>query len=338
MHMANELLSVPVAGGTVAIAAVGLGLICRKASQVVTSQRLALMGILGAFVFAAQMVQYPLPLMPGTSGHLVGAVLLSIVLGPCAGCLVISSVIIVQCLIFQDGGILALGCNIINMGLVPCFVGWFIYRLAAGQRPGKTRMYIACVGAAVPTVVLGATLVVVQAAISGVVTVPISTFMITMVGVHTVIGLMEGLITAAVIMYLRQVRPDVFDGLTAERRSFAMPLLYATLVVATVVTAAGLSLLASSSPDGLEWSYMERPNQEEFKPMVHNDSTIMAKIDDLHSKYAPLPDYTIKAEAASAGWTSFAGVAGSAVTMGLILLVGRVLKRKADQPDAPCTA
>lgn len=117
MHMANELLSVPVAAGTLVIAAGGLGIICKKAKQVVSSDKMALMGIMGAFIFAAQMVNIQLPAMPGTSGHMVGAVLLAIILGPHAGAVVISSVVIVQCLIFQDGGLLALGCNIINMGI-----------------------------------------------------------------------------------------------------------------------------------------------------------------------------------------------------------------------------
>ena len=101
MHMANELLSLPVAGGTLVIAGGVLGLICKKAKQVITSEKLALMGILGAFIFAAQMVNFRLPAMPGTSGHMVGAVLLAIILGPHAAAIVISSVIIVQCLMLS---------------------------------------------------------------------------------------------------------------------------------------------------------------------------------------------------------------------------------------------
>ena len=102
MHIANELLSVPVAAGSIAIAASGLGIICKKAKRITGSDKIALMGIMGAFVFAAQMIQFQLPAMPGTSGHLIGAVLLAIILGPCAGAIVMSSVVIVQCLIFQD--------------------------------------------------------------------------------------------------------------------------------------------------------------------------------------------------------------------------------------------
>lgn len=142
MHMANELLSVPVAAGTLAVAAGGLGLICRKVSKFVTSEKLPLMGVLGAFIFAAQMVNFQLPAMPGTSGHMVGSVLLAIILGPHLAAIVISSVIIVQCLIFQDGGLLSLGCNIINMGLVPCYLGYFIYRTVTVGKSGGLRIYI----------------------------------------------------------------------------------------------------------------------------------------------------------------------------------------------------
>ena len=127
VHMANELLSVPVAAGTLAIAAAGLGFICRKVRQVVAAEKLALMGILGAFVFAAQMVNFQLPAMPGTSGHMVGAVLLAIILGPHLGAIVISSVVITQCLIFQDGGLLALGANIFNMAFVGVFAAHFSF-------------------------------------------------------------------------------------------------------------------------------------------------------------------------------------------------------------------
>lgn len=141
MHMANELLSVPVAAGTLAIAAAGLSFICRKLRMIITSEKLALMGVLGAFIFAAQMVQIPLPAMPGTSGHIVGAVLLAIILGPHAAAVVISSVVIIQCLIFQDGGLLALGCNIINMALVPSYIGYFLYKTITVGQPGTMRAY-----------------------------------------------------------------------------------------------------------------------------------------------------------------------------------------------------
>ena len=332
MHMANELLSVPVAAGTLAIAAGGLGLICKKVSRVVSSDKLPLMGILGAFIFAAQMVNFQLPAMPGTSGHMVGAVLLAIILGPHLAAIVISSVIIVQCLIFQDGGLLALGCNIINMALVPSYVGYFLYKaVTAGQSSGR-RTYIGAMLACVVAVESGAVLVPIEATLSGVLAVPFSTFLITMVGVHFLVGLVEGLITVAVLGYIQQVRPDlVLDSLPGKIR-LSRKMVLVTLLVFAMIAAAGLSLLASKMPDGLEWSYRERPNQPDFKPIITNENTTINAVDRLQSKYTPMPDYTVRGASAetSKGWTSFAGVSGSLLTM-LMVCAGMLLVRRKKQ-------
>jgi cobalt/nickel transport system permease protein len=327
MHMANELLSVPVAGGTLAVAAAGLGLICRKVSRIVTSDKLPLMGVLGAFIFAAQMVNFQLPAMPGTSGHMVGSVLLSIVLGPHLAAVVISSVIIVQCLIFQDGGLLALGCNIINMGLVPCYVGYFLYRTITVGKSGSMRTYVGAMLACVVALEAGAILVPVEAALSGVLAVPFSTFLVTMVGVHFLVGLVEGLITVTVLAYLQQVRPDLVLEALPGRVRLSRKTVMVTLLVFAIVAAAGLSLLASKMPDGLEWSYLERPDQPGFKPIITNENPTTAAVDKMQAKYTPLPDYSVHGSS-SAGWTSFAGVAGSTLTMALIWAVATLLRRR----------
>jgi len=337
MHMANELLSVPVAAGTLAIAAAGLGFICRKVRQIITSDKLALMGILGAFIFAAQMVNFQLPAMPGTSGHMVGAVLLAIVLGPHLGAIVISSVVIIQCLIFQDGGLLALGCNIINMAIVPSYLGYFLYKSFTMGPFSSLRTYIGAMLACVIAVEAGAILVPIEATVSGVLAVPFSTFLITMVGVHFLVGFVEGLITVAVLGYLQQARPDiVLDSLPGKVRVSRKAILI-TLAAFAIVIGAGLSLLASNLPDGLEWSYSERPDQPDFKAAVSNADSTIVTIDDFQSKYSLLPDYSIRVsglgEAAeeqmdiSAGWTSFAGVVGSAITMAFIWLTAWFLRK-----------
>jgi cobalt/nickel transport system permease protein len=338
MHMANELLSVPVAAGTLAIAAAGLGIICRKLRQIITSDKLALMGILGAFVFAAQMVNFQLPAMPGTSGHLVGAVLLAIILGPHAAAVVISSVVIIQCLIFQDGGLLALGCNLINMALVPTYLGYFLYKTVVSGRSGSLRVYVGAMLACTIAVEAGACLVPIETALSGVLMVPFSTFLITMLGVHLLVGLVEGLVTVAVLGYLQQVRPDiVLDSLPGKVRLSKKAVLI-TLLVFTVIIGAGLSLLACGLPDGLEWSYAERPDQPDFKPAVANQDPRIAAVDNFQSKYSPLPDYSVRTSKpgvspeqeakVSAGWTSFAGVLGSALTMAFIWLTAKILRKK----------
>ena len=341
MHMANELLSVPVATGTLAIAAGGLGLICRKVRQVIAADKLALMGILGAFVFAAQMVNFQLPAMPGTSGHICGAVLLAIILGPHLAAIVISSVVIVQCLIFQDGGLLALGCNIINIGLVPSYLGYYLYRAVTNGRFNSLKAYIGAMLAAVFAMEAGAVLVALQAALSGVLVVPLSTFLITMIGVHFLVGFVEGLVTVAVLAYLQQLRPDlVADSLPGTIRLSRRAVL-ATLAVFAVLTGAGLSLLASDLPDGLEWSYAERPDQPDFENVVSNPDSRIAAVDEFQSKYSAMPDYSARAsdlgEAAEqeanlgAGWTSFAGVVGSVVTMAVIWLAAWLMRKRQPQ-------
>ncbi len=338
MHMANELLSVPVAAGTIAIAAAGLGFICRKVRQVIATDKLALMGILGAFVFAAQMVNFQLPAMPGTSGHMVGAVLLAIILGPHLGAIVISSVVIIQCLIFQDGGLLALGCNIINMGLIPSYLGYFLYKVVTTGQFSSLKAYVGAMLACVLAIEAGAILVPIQAALSGVLAVPFQTFLITMIGVHFLVGSVEGLITVTVLAYLQQVRPDVvMDSLPGKVRLSRKAVLV-TLAVLTIIVGAGLSLLASDFPDGLEWSYAERPDQPDFEAAVSNQDSRITAVDDFQSKYSPLPDYSVRASKLgetngeeaelSAGWTSFAGVVGSAVTMVFIWLAAWILRKR----------
>ncbi len=338
MHMANELLSVPVATGTLAIAAAAIGFICRKARQVIATEKLALMGILGAFVFAAQMVNFQIPAMPGTSGHMVGAVLLAIILGPHLGTIVISSVVIIQCLIFQDGGLLALGCNIINMGLVPCYLGYFLYKVVTAGQFSSLKSYIGAMLACVLAIEAGAVLVPIQAVLSGVLVVPFSTFLITMLGVHFMVGFVEGLITVAVLAYLQQVRPDVVLDCLPGKVRLNRGAVLVTLGVFAVIAGAGLSLLASDFPDGLEWSYAERPDQPDFDSVVSNEDPRVAAVDDFQSKYSLLPDYSgrtsklgqvaVEGVDLSAGWTSFAGVAGSAVTMGVIWLTVSILRKR----------
>ncbi len=338
MHMANELLSIPVATGTLAIAAGSLGFICRKVRQVVAADKLALMGILGAFVFAAQMVNFQLPAMPGTSGHMVGAVLLAIILGPHLAAIVISSVVIVQCLIFQDGGLLALGCNIINIGLVPSYLGYFLYRTITNGRFSSLKVYIGAMLASVITMEAGAILVAIQAALSGVLAVPLPTFLITMIGVHFLVGFVEGLVTVTVLAYLQQLRPDIVaDSLPGTVRLSKNAVL-ATLGILAVLIGAGLSLLASDLPDGLEWSYAERLDEPGFETVVSNPDSRITAVDDFQSKYSLMPDYSARASKLGdvadgqadlgAGWTSFAGVVGSALTMAVIWLTAWMLRRK----------
>jgi len=211
MHMANELLSVPVAAVTLALMAALVAVAARRARRATTDDRLPLMGVMGAFVFAAQMINFTLPGMPGTSGHLGGGVLLAILLGPSAAIVTMTAILIVQCLLFQDGGLLALGCNVINMAVVPCLIGSGLYRLLLGSpaRAAAWRQYLAAWLACVAGVAAGAAMVPVEAALSGVLQVPLGHFLGVMIGVHLIIGLCEGAVTFAAVAYLRRVRPEL---------------------------------------------------------------------------------------------------------------------------------
>ncbi len=216
MHMANELLSVPVAGVTLGVAAVVVAIAARVARSASGDGRIPLMGVMGAFVFAAQMINFTLPGMPGTSGHLGGGVLLAILLGPAAGIVTMAAILIVQCLLFQDGGLLALGCNMLNMGVVPCLLGWGVYRVLLGPaiKAAVWRQYLAAWAACVLGVTAGAAMVPIEAAASGVLQVPAGQFLGVMISVHLVIALCEGAVTFAVVAYLRRVRPELL-GLEA---------------------------------------------------------------------------------------------------------------------------
>ncbi|MCP4454511.1 MAG: cobalamin biosynthesis protein CbiM [Planctomycetes bacterium] len=340
MHMANELLSVPVAASTFAIAGIGLGAVCRRIKKTITADQLGLMGILGAFVFAAQMVNLPLPGLPGTSGHLVGAVLLAILLGPHASALVVSSIVIVQCLIFQDGGLLALGCNVINLALMPAYLGYAVYRLILNQSPEKWRFHGAVMASAMITVLAAAILVPVQTALSGVLTLPFSTFLWTMLSVHGVIGLLEGIITVAVLTYVRQIRPDMMSKTEQTRGANRGKLLVVTLAILTLLLSAVASLYSSDRPDGLEWTYLERPDQPAFESAVQPHKQAEA-VETLQSQYTILPDYAKRPgpmgqtntdnTAVSAGWTSFAGVVGSLITMAVVWGIALCLRKT--EPD-----
>jgi cobalt/nickel transport system permease protein len=186
---------------------------------------------------------------------------------------------------------------------------------------------LACVVAAQA----GSVLVVAQASISGVLLIPTGTFWVTMAGVHLLVGIMEGFITVGILGYLAAVRPDLIDGLGSASGVLSRKAAIVSLVVITLMTAAGFSLLASGSPDGLEWSYAERPDQPEFKPVVENKNQFIAAADKMHSKIAIMPDYSAPGASqehpASAGWTSLAGVVGSVVCMGLIWLLAKALGR-----------
>ncbi len=208
MHIPDGFLNVATAAGTYAISAGAVGYSLRKTSGKLGEKQVPLVGVMAAFIFAAQMLNFPVA--GGTSGHLIGGALAAIVLGPWTGLLVMTSVLVVQALIFQDGGLTALGANVLNMGIIASFVGYYAYALVKGALKGNGKSDI--IGSFLAgwlSVFLAAIACSVELALSG--TVPLQVALPAMAGVHALIGIGEGIITALVIGFVRATRPDLLS-------------------------------------------------------------------------------------------------------------------------------
>ncbi|HPA19155.1 MAG TPA: energy-coupling factor ABC transporter permease [Verrucomicrobiae bacterium] len=343
MHMADALIS-PAVGGTMWATSAGLIAWCaRKVKGVCDDRLVPMMGVMGAFIFASQMINFSIP-GTGSSGHLGGGLILTILLGPHAAFLAIASVLTVQALFFADGGLLALGCNVFNLGFFPAFVAYpLIYRPIAGARRAGGRAWTAAIVAAVAGLQLGAFGVVVETKLSGISELPFGTFLMVMQPIHLAIGVVEGLATAAVVEFVARVRPEAIATTPAAalgQRSLR-PVL-AGLLVAAALAGGGLNWFASSHPDGLEWSISKLTGKEELEGSGDGPRGPAARIQE---KTAFLPDYGFRpaeskpapAEssagpgagpwpAVSAG-TSVSGIVGGLITLIVAGLIGYLLKR-----------
>ncbi len=211
MHMADALLT-PAVGGAAWAASAGLiGYSSRKLNRELDNQKIPLMAVMGAFVFAAQMINFTIP-VTGSSGHLGGGLMLAILLGPYAGFLVISSVLTIQALFFADGGLLALGCNILNMGFFSCFIVYpLIYKKIVGENSTRRRIVTGSLVAAIAGLQLGSFGVVVQTLLSGITELPFFTFLALMQPIHLAIGVVEGLVTAMLVVFIWKARPEILQ-------------------------------------------------------------------------------------------------------------------------------
>ena len=333
MHMADALIS-PAVGGTFWIISGGLIAYCaRKVKASLHTNIIPMMGVLGAFIFAAQMINFTIP-GTGSSGHLGGGLILSVLLGPYAALLVISSVLTVQALFFADGGLLALGCNIFNLGFFPAFIAYpLIYRVITGDTHTGTKAWSAAVVASVAGLLLGALSVVGQTMASGITDIPISTFTALMIPIHLAIGLVEGLATAVVVGFVAKARPEAFSVDTAKADT--SPVLIG-LVIATLVIGMGLSWFASAHPDGLEWSIGKATGSEE---LAAPEAGLHQQLGEFQEKTSFLPDHGFKnggetsdAWAAVSAGPSVSGLVGGLITLALVAVIGFALRprRQAD--------
>ena len=337
MHMADALLSPAVAATMYAASAAAAGVSLHKLKKDDDAQKLPVMAVSAALVFAGQMINYTIP-GTGSSGHMCGGMLLSALLGPQAGFLSMIVILAIQSLFFADGGLMALGANIWNMAFYGCFVGYYlIWRpimtsrwFGEGKSAKRARIIAASVIGCVVTLQLGAFSVVLETSLSGVTELPFGAFVALMQPIHLAIGLIEGLITCAVLLFVFESRPELLECVgPAEGKSAGRSLksVVAILAVVALVVGGGLSLLASSNPDGLEWAlfgnaeagYSENMGLDEENYGVSGKAADTAGA--IQEKTAILPDYAFADSDAAAG-TTVSGIVGSVMVAGAAVLIG----------------
>ncbi|MBQ6115804.1 MAG: energy-coupling factor ABC transporter permease [Oscillospiraceae bacterium] len=335
MHMADALLAPAVAATMYAASGVTAGISIHKLRKDDEPQKLPTMAVTAALVFAGQMINYTIP-GTGSSGHMCGGMLLSALLGPQAGFLSMIVILAIQCLFFADGGLLALGANVWNMAFYGCFVGYYlIWRpiqtgrwFGSGKSAQRARIIAASIIGCIVTLQLGAFSVVLETSLSGITELPFGAFCALMQPIHLAIGLVEGLITSAVLLFVYESRPqllrDVDPAPGAAKRSLKSTI--AVLAVLVLVVGGGLSLLASSNPDGLEWAlfgnedagYSQNMGLDEEDYGVSSDAA--DKAGSIQEATAFLPDYAFADNDTPVG-TTVSGIVGSVMVAGVAVLI-----------------
>lgn len=344
MHMADALISTAVGGTMLAVTAGIAAHSVRRVNRDFDEKKIPLMGVMGAFVFTAQMINFTIP-GTGSSGHITGALLLAILLGPHAAFLCMASILLIQALFFADGGLLAWGCNVFNMGFYACFLAYpLIYKKIAGSKVTPKRIFTGSILSSVAALQLGAFSVVVETLLSGITELPFGTFVLLMQPIHLVIGVVEGIITGAVILFVWKARPELLER-AGEGKSFSginIKKIVLGFIIAAAIIGGCLSWFASAYPDGLEWSMFKTAGTTELE----NDEGVHQAIGDVQDKTSILPDYSFKSSydgekenhlAENAG-TSVSGIVGGAMTLvlaggigGAIWLVKRKSKKEGSQ-------
>ena len=324
MHMADALVSPAVAATMYVCSGAAIGTSSVQLRQEDDAKKIPLMGVMGAFVFAAQMINFTIP-GTGSSGHLCGGLMLSALLGPYAGFLTTACVLLIQCLFFADGGLLALGCNIWNMAFYGCFIGsFFIWRPLMKGGASMGRILLASVLGSVLTLQLGAFSVSLETLASGITELPFSVFIATMQPIHLAIGLVEGLITAAVLCFIYDARPELLWGVGDTKASsgkLSFPVTVGILGAGAALIGGLLSLFASSLPDGLEWSMEKVAGTAELAA----EGSIYETAAGLQEATSFLPDYALKGSESAMG-TTISGLVGAALVVVLCLLLCYLLR------------
>ncbi len=317
MHIPDAVLDPRVAAATAVMAVAGFAVGLRKLESRLGDRTTVLMGTMAAFVFAAQMINFPVGM--GVSGHLMGGTLAAIMLGPWAGAVVIGAVLIVQCLLFGDGGLTALGANFVNMGLIGAVGGYAIYAPTRRAIGGRAGILIGGMVAAWFSVLLASGAFAIELAASGS---RVSFFRVLgwMALVHAVIGVGEAVITGLVLRSLLLTRPDLLDepDSTAPGRFARTGQVAAAGLAVALAVGAFLAPFASEHPDGLEYVGQKLGFLTEAAPPVLS---------------APIPDYQLPilgvgTPTAMAIATAVAGVVGTLVVFGVGLGLARAFSRR----------
>ncbi len=339
MHMADALLSPAVGTMMWAGTLAAVGYASKKMKENFDDRIIPSMGVFGAFIFAAQMINFTIP-GTGSSGHLGGGMILAIILGPYAAFLVMASVLTVQALFFADGGLLALGCNIWNLGIYPCFLSYpLIYKPLARNSKSPKWILIASLASVVVALQLGAFSVVMETLFSGKSELPFGSFVLLMQPIHLAIGTIEGLVTAGIISFVRNARPEILESIPAARPigpHISLRKILVIFAVLAIITAGAFSWFASTYPDGLEWSIAKVTGKEELSAP---DRGIAPVLKGIQEKTAFLPDYNFRPPSAEGQkkeeptrWpgieagTSMAGILGAAIVLGMVMLIGFLIR------------
>ena len=348
MHMADALLAPAVAVTMYAASGIAAGISVKQLRRDDNPQKLPTMAVTAALVFAGQMINYSIP-GTGSSGHMCGGMLLSALLGPQAGFLSMIVILAIQCLFFADGGLMALGANVWNMAFYGCFVGYFLiwrpimrgrWFSGMGERAAqRARIVCASILGCVVTLQLGAFSVVLETSLSGITELPFGAFLALMQPIHLAIGLVEGVVTAAVLVFVHESRPELLREVDASGGAPARRSLRATILILAVVAAivgGGLSLVASANPDGLEWALFGNADAGygENMGLDEEDFGVSSGLADaagsVQEAVSFLPDYAFPDSESAAG-TTVSGLVGSAMVAGvavLICLAGGFFRRK----------
>ena len=330
MHIADALLSPLVGAAFWAVSGALTLYSAKKITEENDPVKTPLMGVLGAFVFAAQMINFSIP-GTGSSGHLGGGLLLAVLLGPHRAFITLASVLIIQSLFFADGGVLALGCNIFNMAFLPTFIACpFIYRLLAGNASSPYQRAFGSITAATVALLTGSLSVVMQTVFSGITELPFTTFMLFMLPIHCAIGIVEGLVTWAILSFVAKTEPRLLAGPppSAKPRFIFAPFMVAALLLGGVG-----AWFASSHPDGLEWSVAKVTGNKNFHRKSEPVHEMFAAF---QQRTAFLPDYSFKNSAGvkvmsnspiNVG-TSVSGIAGTLFVLVTAVAAGTILGRK----------